>query len=113
MNTIHNSPAGFATSFVSTVSNRVRSASGLLVSSPMTEVCNPPFAAACFHKSAHAENCSPDSDSPAAPTTRTSVRCSLVCASDEFGKRKIISDKNIQQPINDTRCALTKLDVGC
>src|ERR1035437_8712343 len=117
MNTSHNSPSGFATSFVNTLSNRVRSFSGLLVSTPMTKVCSPPFVAACFHKSVHAENCSPYSGSPAAPMTRTSVRCSLVWASDELGKRKINSKNNqhptsnIEQPM--ARSLPTQLDVGC
>ena len=101
MNTSHNSPAGFDTSFVNTPSNRARSLSGVFVSSPMTKVCSPPFAAACFHRLAAAENCSPYCGSPAAPMTRTSVRCSLVCACVENGVENISAMKtkrNIQQP---------------
>jgi hypothetical protein len=93
MNTSHNSPSGFATSFVKTLSNRVKSFSGLSLSSPMTEVCRPPFISACFHKSAQAENCSPYSGSPAAPMTRTSVRCSFVCAGEQTATRKIARNR--------------------
>src|ERR1019366_8099299 len=112
----HNSPLGFATSLVKTVSSRARSFSGFSLSSPTTVVCSPPFNAASFHKSAEAENCSPYSGSPAAPMTRTSERCSLVWAGEEWGKRKIRNDKNIQHstfniehPI--LRCRQTQLDV--